>query len=137
MSGHSTSEGTKDFNQVTIRRALLSVYDKHGLDILARTLADRGVEMFSTGGTLKYLLSLGLAVKSISELTDFPEIFDGRVKTLHPAVHGGLLYRREVPSHRSEAKENNIVPNPDLLVGNLYPFEETVAQPNASEAEDH
>ncbi len=134
MSGHSTSEGTIDLNQVTIRRALLSVYDKHGLDILARTLADRGVEMFSTGGTLKYLLSLGLAVKSISELTDFPEIFDGRVKTLHPAVHGGLLYRREVPSHRSEAKENNIVPI-DLLVGNLYPFEETVAQPNASEAE--
>ncbi len=121
-------------DEVSIRRALISVYDKRGLDALARALAARGVELFSTGGTEKYLKSLGLPVKSISALTNSPEIFDGRLKTLHPMVHGGLLYRRDIPSHLEEAIANDILPI-DLLVGNLYPFEETVAKPGVTDAE--
>jgi phosphoribosylaminoimidazolecarboxamide formyltransferase / IMP cyclohydrolase len=119
---------------VPIRRALISVYDKRGLDVLARELSARSIELFSTGGTEKYLRSLGLPVTSISELTNSPEIFDGRLKTLHPKVHGGLLFRREIPSHIEEAIANDILPI-DLLVGNLYPFEETTAKPGATEAE--
>jgi phosphoribosylaminoimidazolecarboxamide formyltransferase / IMP cyclohydrolase len=119
---------------VPIHRALISVYDKRGLDVLARELTARGVELFSTGGTEKYLRGLGLPVTSISELTNSPEIFDGRLKTLHPKVHGGLLFRREIPSHIEEAIANDILPI-DLLVGNLYPFEETVAKSGATEAE--
>ncbi len=121
-------------DEVTIRRALISVYDKRGLDTLARALVARGVELFSTGGTEKYLKSLGLPVTSISELTNSPEIFDGRVKTLHPIVHGGLLYRRDIHSHLEEADTNGILPI-DLLVVNLYPFEETLAKPGVTEAE--
>ncbi len=121
-------------DQVPIRRALISVYDKHGLDILARALTARGVKLFSTGGTEKYLRGLGAPVTSISELTHSSEIFDGRLKTLHPMVHGGLLFRRDVPSHLEEAAANGILPI-DLLVVNLYPFEETVKKPGASEAE--
>ncbi len=121
-------------DEVNIQRALISVYDKRGLDMIARELAARGVELFSTGGTEKYLKSLGLPVTSISELTNSPEIFDGRLKTLHPMVHGGLLYRRDVPSHLEEALRNGILPI-DLLIVNLYPFEETVAKPGATEAE--
>jgi phosphoribosylaminoimidazolecarboxamide formyltransferase / IMP cyclohydrolase len=121
-------------DEVNIRRALISVYDKRGLDDLARALVARGVELFSTGGTEKYLKNLGLPVTSISKLTNSPEIFDGRVKTLHPIVHGALLYRRDVPSHLEEASANGILPI-DLLVVNLYPFEETLAKPGVTEAE--
>ena len=134
MSEHSNAAPIVLHDDVPIRRALVSVYDKQGLDGLAHALVARGVELFSTGGTEKYLQSLGLPVTSISKLTNSPEIFDGRLKTLHPMVHGGLLYRRDLPSHLEEAIANDILPI-DLLVGNLYPFEETLAKPGATEAE--
>jgi phosphoribosylaminoimidazolecarboxamide formyltransferase / IMP cyclohydrolase len=119
---------------VPIRRALISVFDKTGLDRLARTLQTHGIEMYSTGGTEKYLRELGVDVHSVTELTDSPEVFDGRVKTLHPMVHGGLLFRRELPSHIAQAEEHGIEPI-DLLVVNLYPFEQTVAKQGATKEE--
>ncbi|MFM8788731.1 MAG: bifunctional phosphoribosylaminoimidazolecarboxamide formyltransferase/IMP cyclohydrolase, partial [Chthoniobacterales bacterium] len=109
-----------------IRRALLSVSDKTGLVDLARGLAAHGVELLSTGGTAAALREAGLAVKDVSEHTGFPEMLDGRVKTLHPLVHGGLLYRRDLPSHVEQAAAHGIAPI-DLVVVNLYPFEQTVA----------
>src|SRR6185436_4815573 len=114
-----------------IQRALLSVSDKTGLVPFAQTLSKAGVELISTGGTAKALRDAGLAVKDISEHTGFPEMLDGRVKTLHPKVHGGLLYIRGNASHEVAAKQHNITPI-DLAVVNLYPFEATVAKPNAS-----
>ncbi|HZK75799.1 MAG TPA: bifunctional phosphoribosylaminoimidazolecarboxamide formyltransferase/IMP cyclohydrolase [Candidatus Kapabacteria bacterium] len=134
MVAQSQEKTKPAIDRVPIRRALISVYDKTGLDVLARALAARGVELYSTGGTEKYLKSLGLSVISISEFTQSPEIFGGRLKTLHPMVHGGLLFRRDVSSHIEEAEANGILPI-DLLVVNLYPFEETVARPGATEAE--
>ncbi len=125
---------TPPHDEVTIHRAVISVHDKRGLDALARELSARGVQLYSTGGTEHYLKNLGLPVTSVSELTNSPEIFEGRVKTLHPMVHGGLLYKRETPSHLEEAKANGILPL-DLLIGNLYPFEATVAKPGATEEE--
>ncbi|MCV6575492.1 MAG: bifunctional phosphoribosylaminoimidazolecarboxamide formyltransferase/IMP cyclohydrolase [Cohaesibacter sp.] len=110
---------------VTIKRALLSVSDKSGIIEFAKILADKGVELVSTGGTRKAIAEAGIAVKDISEITDFPEIMDGRVKTLHPRVHGGLLGARSVDSHASAMREHGI-PEIDLVVVNLYPFEETV-----------
>ena len=110
---------------VTIRRALLSVSDKAGLADLGRALAARGVELVSTGGTAKSLRDAGLAVKDISELTGFPEMMDGRVKTLHPKVHGGLLAVRDNPEHAA-AMESHAIGAIDLVVVNLYPFEATV-----------
>ena len=114
-----------------IRRALLSVSDKTGLVPFAQTLAAAGVELISTGGTAKALREAGLAVKDISEHTGFPEMLDGRVKTLHPKVHGGLLYIRGNESHEAAVRAHGIQPI-DLVVVNLYPFEETVAKPNVS-----
>jgi phosphoribosylaminoimidazolecarboxamide formyltransferase/IMP cyclohydrolase len=114
-----------------IRRALLSVSDKTGLVPLAQTLAAAGVELISTGGTAKALRDAGLAVKDISEHTGFPEMLDGRVKTLHPKVHGGLLYIRGNAGHEAAVREHGILPI-DLVVVNLYPFEQTVAKPNVS-----
>ncbi len=114
-----------------IKRALLSVSDKTGLLPFAQTLAAAGVELISTGGTAKALRDAGLAVKDISEHTGFPEMMDGRVKTLHPKVHGGLLYIRGNAAHEAAAKQHDISPI-DLVVVNLYPFETTVAKPNAS-----
>ena len=114
-----------------IRRALLSVSDKTGLVTLAQTLAAAGVELISTGGTAKALRDAGLAVKDISEHTGFPEMLDGRVKTLHPKVHGGLLYIRGNAGHEAAAREHGIQPI-DLVVVNLYPFEQTVAKPNVT-----
>jgi phosphoribosylaminoimidazolecarboxamide formyltransferase/IMP cyclohydrolase len=114
-----------------IRRALLSVSDKSGLVPFAQTLAAAGVELISTGGTAKALRDAGLAVKDISEHTGFPEMLDGRVKTLHPKVHGGLLYIRGNAGHEAAAREHGIQPI-DLVVVNLYPFEQTVAKPNVS-----
>jgi phosphoribosylaminoimidazolecarboxamide formyltransferase/IMP cyclohydrolase len=111
-----------------IQRALLSVSDKTGLVDFARTLAAAGVELISTGGTAKALRDAGLAVKDISEHTGFPEMLDGRVKTLHPLVHGGLLYIRGNDQHEAAVREHGIKPI-DLVVVNLYPFEATVAKP--------
>ena len=111
-----------------IERALISVSDKNGLLPFARVLAEAGVELISTGGTAKALREAGLAVKDISEHTGFPEMMDGRVKTLHPKVHGGLLYIRGNETHEAAAREHGI-PAIDLVVVNLYPFEQTVARP--------
>lgn len=114
-----------------IQRALLSVSDKSGLLAFAQTLAAAGVELISTGGTAKALRDAGLTVKDISEHTGFPEMLDGRVKTLHPKVHGGLLYIRGNAEHEAAVREHAIAPI-DLVVVNLYPFEATVAKPNVS-----
>ena len=114
-----------------IQRALLSVSDKTGLIPFAQTLAAARVDLISTGGTAKALREAGLTVKDISEHTGFPEMLDGRVKTLHPKVHGGLLYIRGNATHESAVKQHGIAPI-DLVVVNLYPFEATVAKPNVS-----
>jgi phosphoribosylaminoimidazolecarboxamide formyltransferase/IMP cyclohydrolase len=111
-----------------IQRAILSVTDKTGLADFARKLASMGIELISTGGTAKLLRDLGVPVKDISELTGFPELLDGRVKTLHPKVHGGILHRRENASHRSAVREHGIEPI-DMVVVNLYAFEKTAAKP--------
>lgn len=108
-----------------IKRALISVSDKSGIIDFAKALEKMKVEIFSTGGTLKTLLDAGVKAKSISKITKFPEILDGRVKTLHPKIHGGLLARRNLKAHKKEVKENNI-DYIDLVVVNLYPFEQTV-----------
>jgi phosphoribosylaminoimidazolecarboxamide formyltransferase/IMP cyclohydrolase len=110
-----------------ISRALLSVSDKTGLENLARRLLDFDVELISTGGTAKTLRNLGFAVKDVSEITGFPEIMDGRVKTLHPKVHGGLLSMRDNADHESQ-RLDHAIGLIDLLVVNLYPFEETLAR---------
>ncbi|AFO89075.1 bifunctional phosphoribosylaminoimidazolecarboxamide formyltransferase/IMP cyclohydrolase PurH [Phaeobacter inhibens] len=110
-----------------VRRALLSVSDKTGLIDLGKALAARGVELLSTGGTAKTLRDAGLTVKDVSEITGFPEMMDGRVKTLHPMVHGGLLALRDNDTHVAAMEEHGIGAI-DLLVVNLYPFEETVAK---------
>src|SRR5499427_4177345 len=111
-----------------IQRAILSVTDKTGLADFARKLAEMGIELISTGGTAKILRDSGIAVKDISELTGFPEMLDGRVKTLHPKVHGGILHRRGEPSHRTAVAEHGI-PAIDMVVVNLYAFEKTAAKP--------
>src|SRR4028118_2387143 len=140
-------------------RALLSVSDKSGLVDFARALAERGWDLVSTGrpargprgarragargrgervwaagstgGTARWLRGAGLAVADVSDVTRFPEMLDGRVKTLHPAVHGGLLARRDLPEHMAAIGEHDISPI-DLVVVNLYPFRETVAKPGVS-----
>jgi len=114
-----------------IQRALLSVSDKTGLVPFAQILAAAGIELISTGGTAKTLREAGLTVKDISEHTGFPEMLDGRVKTLHPKVHGGLLFIRGNETHEATVKAHGIPPI-DLVVVNLYPFEQTVAKPNVS-----
>lgn len=114
-------------DQNPIRRALLSVSDKTGLVDLGRALAERGVELLSTGGTARALRDAGLAVRDVAEVTGFPEMMDGRVKTLHPMVHGGLLALRDDAAHRAAMDEHGIGAI-DLLVVNLYPFEDTVAK---------
>jgi len=111
-----------------IQRAILSVTDKTGLVEFARKLAGMGVELVSTGGTAKLLRDSSVKVKDVSELTGFPEMLDGRVKTLHPKVHGGILHRRENPSHRTAVAEHGIQPI-DMVVVNLYAFEKTAARP--------
>ena len=111
-----------------IQRALLSVSDKTGLVPLAEALASAGVELISTGGTARALRDAGLKPVEISDYTDFPEMLDGRVKTLHPKVHGGLLYIRGNDSHEAAMRSHGIPPI-DLVVVNLYPFEQTVAKP--------
>jgi len=112
--------------------ALISVSDKRGVKELALGLAELGFDIYSTGGTQRYLLETGLPVHSISSLTGFPEILDGRVKTLHPFVHAGILARRERPEHMEELQRSQI-PTIDLVCVNLYPFAETVARPHRLE----
>jgi phosphoribosylaminoimidazolecarboxamide formyltransferase/IMP cyclohydrolase len=114
-------------NLVPLRRALISVSDKTGLTEFAGALAARGVELVSTGGTARALREAGLAVRDVAEMTGFPEMMDGRVKTLHPVVHGGLLALRDDDEHLVAMAAHGIEPI-DLLVVNLYPFEETVAK---------
>ena len=109
-----------------VRRALISVSDKTGLVEFGQALAARGVELVSTGGTAKALREAGLEVADVSDITQFPEMMDGRVKTLHPGVHGGLLFMRGNAEHEEAANKHNIMPI-DLLAVNLYPFEETIA----------
>jgi len=111
-----------------VQRAILSVTDKTGLVDFASKLAGMGVELISTGGTAKLLRESGITVKDISELTGFPEMLDGRVKTLHPKVHGGILHRREDNAHRTAVAEHGIQPI-DMVVVNLYAFEKTAAKP--------
>jgi phosphoribosylaminoimidazolecarboxamide formyltransferase / IMP cyclohydrolase len=108
---------------VRVRRALLSVFDKTGLAEFATALSKAGVELISTGGTSKAIAAAGLAVRDVSDLTGFPEIMDGRVKTLHPSVHGALLGVRDDPEHATAMRDHGIEPI-DLVVSNLYPFEE-------------
>src|SRR3989454_9830563 len=114
-----------------IQRALLSVSDKDGLPALATTLTAAGIELISTGGTAKALREAGLAVTDLSSYTGFPEMLEGRVKTLHPKVHGGLLFIRGDPTHEAAARLHGIQPI-DLVVVNLYPFEQTISRPNVS-----
>src|SRR5262245_31693179 len=111
--------------------ALISVSDKAGIVELAQALHTLGMGLISTGGTARLLADQGLPVTEMAQLTGFPEMLDGRVKTLHPKVHGGLLARRDVPGHMAALKEHGIAAI-DLLVVNLYPFEATVAQPGCT-----
>jgi phosphoribosylaminoimidazolecarboxamide formyltransferase/IMP cyclohydrolase len=122
-------------SDVKVRRALVSVTDKTGVVEFCRTLADEfGVEIVSTGGTAKALADAGVAVRPIGDLTGFPEMMDGRVKTLHPKVHGGLLARRDVPEHMAAAEEHGIGMI-DMVVVNLYAFEATVAKEGVTAAD--
>src|ERR1700748_166079 len=111
--------------------ALLSVSDKTGIVDFAKSLHDRGVKLLSTGGTAKLLAETGLPVPEWSDITGFPEMLDGRVKTLHPRVHGGLLARRDVPEHMAALKEHGIG-TIDLAVINLYPFAKATANPDCT-----
>src|SRR5271154_81367 len=120
--------------EVRVRRALLSVSDKHGLVAFAEGLAELGVEIVSTGGTSRELATAGIGVRAIEDFTGFPEIMDGRVKTLHPRLYAGLLARRDEEEHLSAAAAQEIE-QVDLVCVNLYPFEQTVARGDASEEE--
>lgn len=119
---------------VQVKRALLSVSDKKGLVEFARGLDALGVELISTGGTAKALSEAGLPIQNVSDITQFPEMLDGRVKTLHPAVHGALLADRSKPEHMETIKAHGITPI-DLVVVNLYPFAETIAKPGVTREE--
>jgi phosphoribosylaminoimidazolecarboxamide formyltransferase / IMP cyclohydrolase len=114
-----------------VKRALISVSDKAGILDFAKSISQLGIEILSTGGTAKMLRDAGVAVKDVSEFTGFPEMLDGRVKTLHPKVHGGLLGKRNNPDHVKQMKQHGIEPI-DLVVVNLYPFEQTIAKPGCT-----
>ncbi len=114
-----------------ITRALISVSEKRGVVEFARNLEEKGVEILSTGGTAKILRANGVEVKDVSDYTGFPEMLDGRVKTLHPKIHGGLLGVRDNPEHASQMEREGIEPI-DLVAVNLYPFEDTVAKEGCS-----
>ncbi len=130
----STPAPSPNLGLKTIQRALLSVTDKTGLVDFARQLAAHGVELVSTGGTARELREAGLKVRDISELTGFPEMLDGRVKTLHPKVHGGILHIRENAEHRAAVESHGIQPI-DMVVVNLYAFEKTASRAGATFAE--
>ena len=112
-------------------KALLSVYDKDNIEHIGTSLSEAGYEIISTGGTYKSLKEAGISVRQISDLTGFPEILDGRVKTLHPKVHGGILARRDITEHREEMELNDISAI-DVVVVNLYPFVDTVRKGEVS-----
>ncbi len=117
-----------------IKRALLSVSDKTGIVEFARKLNAAGVEIVSTGGTMQAIKDAGLPVMYVSDVTGFPEIMDGRVKTLNPYIHGGILAVRDNPTHVQAMKEHKITPI-DMVVVNLYPFRETIAKPDVTLSE--
>ena len=117
-----------------IKRALLSVSDKTGIVELGKFLSENGVEIISTGGTMKALRDAGVPVTYVSDVTGFPEIMDGRVKTLNPKIHGAILAVRSNPEHMQALAEHNMTPI-DLVVVNLYPFRETISKPGVTEAE--
>jgi phosphoribosylaminoimidazolecarboxamide formyltransferase / IMP cyclohydrolase len=117
-----------------VRRALISVHDKTGIVAFAQALTALGVEIVSTGGTAKLLREAGVPVRDVAEVTGFAEMLDGRVKTLHPRIHGGILARRDVPAHLAALEKHGIDPI-DLVVASLYPFEQTVARADATRAE--
>ena len=112
---------------ITVKRAILSVSDKTGILDLAKTLVESGAEIISTGGTAKALREAKIPVTEVSDVTAFPEMLDGRVKTLHPKIFAGILFRREVPEHRKEVEKEGVEPI-DLVCVNLYPFEKVVAK---------
>ncbi len=114
-----------------VERALISLTDKAGIENFAKELTDLGVEILSTGGTAKKIRDNGIAVTDVSEFTGFPEMLDGRVKTLHPLVHGGILNQRENAAHQEQCAKHNIKPI-DIVAVNLYAFEKTVADPNCT-----
>lgn len=118
----------------TIKRALISLTDKSGIEDFARQLAELGVAILSTGGTAKKIREAGIAVQDVAEFTGFPEMLDGRVKTLHPRVHAGILNQRDNPDHQRQCAEHNLV-NIDLIAVNLYAFTKTVADPQCSLAD--
>src|SRR6185436_13096704 len=118
-------------DQIKIRRALISVSDKAGVVDLAKSLLSHGVEILSTGGTASLLKLNGVVVREVGDYTGFPEMMDGRVKTLHPKVHGGILARRDLPEHLAAMQQHDIPPI-DMVVVNLYPFAQTVAKPGVS-----
>src|SRR5438270_420574 len=117
-----------------VRRAIVSVHDKTGVVDLGRRLAALGVEILSTGGTASLLRKEGVPVREVADVTGFPEMMDGRVKTLHPKIHGGILARRDVPAHL-EALDRHGIPPIDLVVVALYPFEATIAKPGVTRAD--
>ena len=117
-----------------VERALISLTDKSGIEDFAKALTDLGVEILSTGGTAKKMRDGGIEVTDVSEFTGFPEMLDGRVKTLHPMVHGGILNQRENTDHQQQCKEHGIR-DIDIVAVNLYAFEKTVADPNCSLAD--
>lgn len=117
-----------------VERALISLTDKSGIKDFAQALTDLGVEILSTGGTAKKMRDEGIAVTDVSEFTGFPEMLDGRVKTLHPMVHGGILNQRENNDHQQQCKEHGIR-DIDIVAVNLYAFEKTVSDPNCSLAD--
>src|SRR5688500_8750988 len=121
-------------DMIPVRRALLSVTDKSGLVEFARGLAGLSIEILSTGGTAKTLRDAGLPVTDVADVTGMNEMLDGRVKTLHPRVHGGILADRDRPGHRADMEREGIVPI-DLVAINLYAFEATVARPDVTAAE--
>ena len=112
-------------NSKSQKSALISVYDKHGIEKIAKKLSDLNIRIISTGGTEKYLTELGYEIEKVENLTDYPSIFGGRVKTLHPKIFGGILFRRENTNDSNEKIEYEI-PNIDYVIVDLYPFENTV-----------
>ena len=116
------------------KRALISVSDKSNLTAFAKVIIESGYEIISTGGTLSTLVNAGIEAKPVDDVTGFPEIMDGRVKTLHPLVHGGLLAKRSNPDHMKQMEENNISPI-DMVVVNLYPFKQTLERQGVSDEE--
>jgi phosphoribosylaminoimidazolecarboxamide formyltransferase/IMP cyclohydrolase len=124
----------KEVDMRRIKRALISVSDKSGVVDLAKALADMKVQILSTGGTAKTLRQNGIEIRDVSDYTGFPEMLDGRVKTLHPKIHGGILGQRENPDHVKTMAQHGIE-TIDMVVVNLYPFEATVAKPDCTLAE--